>query len=584
MYTIVPHTEIIDHESKPGDPRPEIIDHRNEPKRTRWVKRNRKEQLPYDTLKKHRDVLLEEEIKYKKQIRELEKERDELVKTYENTYQENKKLKSIIDHGPDASKMKQLAKDKKEQSGIIERLEDENNVLNERLKELERLGDPLRKAIATKQWKDALDKARRIREAEDAIPTQGPFVGNKIFKKKRVAIDDDRLEETDAYDLQLDSIEKESQRLLTKIKQLKREKESIDYTMLMGKGALTRNAVVANAISEKLNRDLNKYAIRLEKIKLRHKRAKEFVQTVKNPTIVSSPEINEPDTQTPKTTKTYKASNVKRNQQPTNESSTENKSISSKNGVELPSLHNSTPSSPKVPFTKARKNVNMRKSNTKTAWSSKHFERPDTYTGIHQNSRQYSSEKLDKNSEFHTANLLADGHILNDDFRDDMRVQKDKHRIKTHSQGNPNTQTNGRGTNSKRSSVGSKFHDKISDNESITNRSEPLGNAKDWQIIATNKLDIAPANTSKTIAANAQSQRNTQHHTNGNNLHDQASERQNDDINFPILFKQAYNERRAQISPQPLKFNTDGRTIGGREAWQIVGNSGIRREQLLRYL
>lgn len=289
MYTVVPRPQVDDFQIKPGQPSLEIIDHRNTQSRkpSKWKDRRRKEQLPYDTLKEHRDTLLNAELKYKHRISELEKQSEELTKTFDETLQENKVLRSIIEHGPDAVKLKKLKQDKKEQTSVIDTLKEENEELREKIKELEKVFGAPKDFANEKNWKDALEKVKKRRQEEDAIPTQGPFVGAKVLKPKRIALDDDSEMVQDTYDLELDTIEKETQVLLNKIRQLKREKGQIDYALVMGKGSVSRNATIANAINNKLNRDLNKFAIRLEKLKLKHKAAK------KGHRVMSSSEPNE---------------------------------------------------------------------------------------------------------------------------------------------------------------------------------------------------------------------------------------------------------------------------------------------------
>ncbi|XP_045211125.2 uncharacterized protein LOC123562562 [Mercenaria mercenaria] len=377
MYTTVPRPETIDHRPNSGEPLPVIIDHNSDGNTARWKKRHRKEQLPYDTLKKHRDTLLEAEFKYKKTIRELEKEREELVNTYERAYQENKQLKSILEHGPDAAKLKQLSKDKKEQKGIIDQLQDENKALGDRLKQLEQLEKLTNPAndLLEKNWKERLDKVRKMREEEEAIPTQGPFTGGKLFKKKRVAIDDTSLEELDTYDLQLDTIQKETQVLLNKVKQLKREKEQIDYTLMMGKGAVTRNAVVANAISEKLNRDLNKYSIRLQRLKIKHKGAKRYVREVRTVVVLGN-RVSKEDSLPPLETK---------NQEP--EPTTGIITYRVKPGVKSPSTE-VKPAWSISTKTSQSKDTKVPVPEGNNWIPPKHFDKPGTYSKLHRKSIQ----------------------------------------------------------------------------------------------------------------------------------------------------------------------------------------------------
>ena len=269
MFTVVPREIEISH-----PPQTEIIDH-NAPAKVKtpsWKKGKHSGNIPYDTLKEQRDKLAEAEKKYRARIKELEGENAELSKTYEATYQENKMLKGIIQHGPDASKVKGLMKVKKEQKGTIDRLEEENETLNKRLNEIEEIYNA-RGQTAESTWNELLAKLKKRRPDAEKVPTHGPFAGHTHANAVTVY---NQKQEMDAFDRHLDNLEKETQILLNKIRQLQNEKGQIGSAIDKEKGYITRNAAVNNALNEKLNRDLNNFASKLEKLKLRHKTAKTF--------------------------------------------------------------------------------------------------------------------------------------------------------------------------------------------------------------------------------------------------------------------------------------------------------------------
>lgn len=618
MYTTVPRPEIVDHRPRSTEPPPQVIDHRHDRERGRWTERYRKEQLPYDTLKKQRDLLLEAEFKYKKTIKELEKEREELVVTYENTYQQNKQLKSILEHGPDAVKLKQLEKDRKDQKGLIERLEDENKQLALRLKELEKLAMKPHDDIIDKNWKETLDKVRKRREEEDAIPTQGPFGGGKLFKRKRIAIDDARMEELDTYDLQLDSIHKETQVLLNKVKQLKKEKEQIDFSLMMGKGAVTRNAVMANAISEKLNRDLNKYAIRLEKLKLKHKGAKQYVNEIRQ--LVQGDSANEtkslaqslstskvtleeglvsPDTDSLKSKKlrTYKANGQVK--LPNDQNPEQTKSDNVPHLPEIKAQPDNSPTSPRSPRSKAG-HQNSTKDSDRANWiPPKNFDRPGTYSDIHQKSVQYSSEHVlgplypRERDLIETRHSLPEGQVLNNSFRDDMRIQREKHRIKTSSQGAQVKTT--RAQSMRKSWMKKKLepavHGKGYYNEGFDN----IRHQKRNNVNAILRSDNRPPNpksakTSKSFPLSPPNRLESKHQLDDSVSYDDVLaylKRQSEGPVTDVDFKQAFREHKQRQRPQspvPINFNTDGRNFHARGGDMLMGNTGIRRENFYTYL
>ncbi|XP_060592240.1 uncharacterized protein LOC132746965 [Ruditapes philippinarum] len=568
MYTVVNRPEVEEHERQPGEPLPLIIDHR---KGDKWKNRHRKEQLPYDTLKKHRDTLLESEIKYKKTIRELEKERDELVATYETAYQENKQLKSILEHGPDAAKLKQLNKDKKEQKGLIEKLQEENNELGERLKRLEKiekLTDP-GNIMLERNWKKALDKVRKMREEEEAIPTQGPFAGGKLFKKKRIAIDDAQVE-LDTYDLQLDSVQKETQILLNKVKQLKREKEQIDYSLIMGKGHVVRNAVVANAISEKLNRDLNKYAIRLEKLKLKHKSAKMYVEDVR---VVLGHPIRRSFASLPIEVK-YLEPVTPLKPDSANLNENEKKDDTPPKEKKVPwslSTKLSPPENKKQPVPE------------RDNWiPPKQFEKPGTYTKIHQKSGPPLDQKATQNVSLNSSDVndsLDKGETVNLNFRDDMRIQKPRHRIKTSSQGSLIRTTKAQSMRDswvKTKDASNKTGGpKTNNNNSAKRRNSSKTVDSNLRFDETNNRVQLTARTNKTFPNNRPVYRQRKPEVKDNETYDDVLE---------SLKSQTYSVREQMdqnfASPEPIDFNGDGRNVHRGDMY-TMGNTGIRDKNFL---
>ena len=304
MFTVVPREGDVIH-----PPQTEIIDH-NEPaktKQSKWKKGKPNDNIPYDALKLERNKLIEAEKKYRARIKELEDETAELSKTYETTYQENKMLKGIIQHGPDAVKAKELVKVKKQQKEIIDRLEEENQFLTTRLNDLEQQYNA-KDTTLDNTWNDALSKAKQKRSVGDKVPIQGPFTGRTHANEGSL---NNQKQEIDSFDIQLDNLEKETHILLNKIHQLQKDKEHISLAINLEKGYITRNAAMNNALNEKLTRDLNKFASKLEKLKLKHKTAKSYTNIIgkghKHNAKLSS--INSPSTETLSVSNTSRETN-----------------------------------------------------------------------------------------------------------------------------------------------------------------------------------------------------------------------------------------------------------------------------------
>ncbi|XP_045211128.2 myosin-11-like [Mercenaria mercenaria] len=268
MFTVVNHPHEFEYRRNVGEPRPEIINHR-EQETKRWSEKMRNEENTYKHLKKHRDSLLESELMYKKTIKELEKEKAELIKIYEPTYNENKVLKSVLEHGPDAVKMKKLQKARKELGEEVEALKDENKKLTEQMQEIIKKNAKARDIVLEKSWKDVLADSKKKKEKNGKNHTQWPFPSKEVDRNKNT-IEKDSMNEDDVYDLQLDNVEKEIQILLNNVKYIKKQKEKLDYAISMGKGAVVRNSVLENAIHDKLDEDLNTFKGKLKNAKRKH--------------------------------------------------------------------------------------------------------------------------------------------------------------------------------------------------------------------------------------------------------------------------------------------------------------------------
>ncbi|XP_045211126.2 uncharacterized protein LOC123562563 [Mercenaria mercenaria] len=292
MFTVVPTPEVKDHRDQraaSGEPVPQIIDHRHRTQpRENWLDGRKSKQETYESIKAQRDNLVQSEFKYKKMIKELEKEKEDLLKVYEPTYNENERLKSHLLHGPGAQKIKKLKQEKRELMSELEIVKEENVEITDRVKELEKMFLSEKDYYLEKKWREAIERGRKRREEKDAgISTQGPLTNARKPKKRDLkTVKDEEFEKQDVYDLHIDNLEKETQILLNKIRQLKQNKENINYANFIGKGAVTRNAAIANAINEKLERDLETFEERLENLrkktgKLTSDTAEEIVITEK---------------------------------------------------------------------------------------------------------------------------------------------------------------------------------------------------------------------------------------------------------------------------------------------------------------
>ncbi|KAH3692247.1 hypothetical protein DPMN_191603 [Dreissena polymorpha] len=116
MFTVIPRPLIIDHNV--ADKNVDVIDHNADQKPRKWTrdpnKASRKDSLSLPELLKQKDDLLEADMKNRKRIKELEKEREEVLTLFEPTYKENQALRGHILYGPATVKIRELQKERKE--------------------------------------------------------------------------------------------------------------------------------------------------------------------------------------------------------------------------------------------------------------------------------------------------------------------------------------------------------------------------------------------------------------------------------------------------------------------------------------
>ncbi|KAL4239516.1 hypothetical protein ACF0H5_000330 [Mactra antiquata] len=243
MYTVIKARSVGKQPQSSGQPRPEVIDHRRGEqgiqRGTSWV-----ENIPYKTLKYQRDALLESEIVYKKQLKDLQKDKDDLLKVYEPTCEENKYLRSIIKHGPDAVKLKKLSKAKRDLEFELDRLKAENKRLSGQMKTLQTAANSqTRDELLERQWQTILTSQSKA----------------ELKEVEKTSKDETNNNDDDLYDLQLDTVKKSIQILLNNVTQLQREKKKVDYALTTRKGAIVGNESLHKAIKERLDKDLEKF-------------------------------------------------------------------------------------------------------------------------------------------------------------------------------------------------------------------------------------------------------------------------------------------------------------------------------------
>lgn len=248
MFTFVPQQPVVPRRHAPGDPPIEVIDHTGGQATTNRKRTDKRhsDDVTYSHLVKQKNELLEDQVVFRKKVKDLEDERAELIRLYEEAYQENKGLKGHIQHGPDAVKIKQLKNDKQSLEQQLTALKDDNRTLTEQIKELVKVSSSARDYMNNQSWQEALVKTKRSLQRRDHRQTE------ESVKLER-----------DIYDIKLDTLEKETLILLNNIKQLRKEKQNVDFAILMDKGAVSKNVIQENALKGKLEKDLQTLSSKL---------------------------------------------------------------------------------------------------------------------------------------------------------------------------------------------------------------------------------------------------------------------------------------------------------------------------------
>lgn len=366
MFTTVTKPKVADHRFTPDQPVPEIIDHRlRGPRDGRWSTGQTASHKTYDSIKHQLEVSIATEKKLTGRIKELEKENEKLLEVYESTNTENNILKSHMKHGPSAQKIKQLQKDKKEIEDELNKKVEENQILFDQIKEFEQTAITTKDLYVEKNWRKAVEMGRQRREEKDAaVGTQGPFKEANYKQKKGKNMTDELFETQDSRDLQIDNLEKGTLILLNNIRLFKQNKEDIDYANFIGKGAITRNKAVKDAINEKLDRDLESFANRLDALQRKAKHLK--VNKGKDDSD-ATPNVSTPPN---KPTNGADTSNsIKSNKNVVENVSSNKASVSSKNNVR--NTHNSVSADSTSNTTSATKRETKNKDNASFAHGKK---------------------------------------------------------------------------------------------------------------------------------------------------------------------------------------------------------------------
>lgn len=167
----------------------------------------------YENVKAERDALKESEAVYRRKVVSLEQDAENLLKSYQDIYEENKVLRSKLEHGPDALKIKKIRNEIKKQKEKLESIHSENGLLKE---EIYRLQKQLGQTTEDKQRVNDAFKIERelhVDKVTDLVKENGTL-------EEKVDKYETKLKE---YEFRIQSFENESEGLINRYKNLKHD-------------------------------------------------------------------------------------------------------------------------------------------------------------------------------------------------------------------------------------------------------------------------------------------------------------------------------------------------------------------------
>ena len=165
----------------------------------------------FETIKAERDALSESDVVYKRKVIALEKDAENLLKSYQDIYNENKSLRGKVEYGPDATRMKNYRSEIKKLGDKVTTVKSENELLKE---EIYRIQKQLGKSTHDKKRVDESFKMERGMHQDKLASLEKE---NNILEEK-VAKYELKIEE---YQNRIKGYENESEGLLSRYKQLK---------------------------------------------------------------------------------------------------------------------------------------------------------------------------------------------------------------------------------------------------------------------------------------------------------------------------------------------------------------------------
>lgn len=167
----------------------------------------------YEAVKSERDALKESEAVYKKKVVELELDAENLLKSYQDIYAENKVLRSKVENGPEASRIRQFKTEIKKSEDKISVIKSENELLKEEVYRLQK------QANKFSDEKQKLEEAFKMERCMYTDKTNDLEKENKTLDEKTLKFEL-KIQE---YENRIKTHATESDGLLSRYKELKHD-------------------------------------------------------------------------------------------------------------------------------------------------------------------------------------------------------------------------------------------------------------------------------------------------------------------------------------------------------------------------
>ena len=209
-----------------------------------------------DTLKSERESFRQAEIGYKKKILALEEEAESLLKSYQGIYNDNKILRSKLQHGPDATKIKSFRNEIKRLEESLTELRKDNEKQKSETKSIEK---ELKKSKdENKKLEESLQNEKKMQENSSAAVVKE----TKVLQSKV----NDLEKKCEEYEFRIKNYEQESDGLLGRYKELKHENLKMESKYRQQRGLIDEEVKDTKETSKEMAIEVMRLKAKLGKL------------------------------------------------------------------------------------------------------------------------------------------------------------------------------------------------------------------------------------------------------------------------------------------------------------------------------